>query len=96
MNIYRSQTNRPGIAATLQEWGDALIKQKQTEDAKDKLQRALYIRQSLQDRKNSLNILNSLAQISSDSTTKSWIEKLQSKRFKDWDEFVSTFNRFPE
>ena len=96
LNIYRAQTNRPGIAATLQEWGDALIKQKQTEDAKDKLQRALYIRQSLQDRKNSLNILNSLARISSDSMTRAWMEKLQNKQFGQWDEFVAAFNRFPE
>lgn len=95
LNIYRKQTNRPGIAATLQEWGDVLIQQKQLDDAKDKLQRALYIRQSLQDRKNSLNILNSLAQISSDSTTRVWIEKLQNKQFGQWDEFVGVFNRFP-
>ena len=96
LNIYRAQTNRPGIAATLQEWGDALIKQKQPEAAQDKLQRALYIRQSLQDRKNSLAILESLAQISSDSTTRAWIEKLQSKQFREWDEFVAAFNRFPD
>lgn len=95
LNIYRSQTNRPGIAATLQEWGDALIMQKQTEVAEDKLQRALYIRQSLQDRKNSLKILNSLAQISDNNKTSVWIEKLQNKQFKQWEEFVAVFNRFP-
>ena len=96
LNIYRAQANRPGIAATLQEWSVALVKQNQTETAKDKLQRALYIRQSLQDRKNSLAILNSLAEISSDGMTRAWTEKLQSKHFKEWDEFVAAFNQFPE
>ena len=95
LSIYRKQTNRPGIAATLQEWGDALIQQKQNNAAKDKLQRALYIRQSLQDRKNSLKTLNSLAKITNDSKTKTWIEKLQDKQFKQWDEFIISFNTFP-
>ncbi|MCK5002913.1 MAG: tetratricopeptide repeat protein [Gammaproteobacteria bacterium] len=95
LNIYRSETNRPGIAATLQEWANILIKQKKTEAAKDKLQRALYIRQSLQDRKNSLKILNSLAQISDNSKTGIWIDKLQNKQFKQWEEFVAVFNWFP-
>lgn len=95
LDIYRQQTNRPGIAATLQEWGDVLIQQKQTEAAKDKLQRALYIRQSLQDRKNSLKTLNSLARISNDSKSQAWIAKLKNKQFKQWDEFVAAFNRFP-
>ena len=96
LDIYRKQTNRPGIAATLQEWADTLIQQNQPEAAHDKLLRALYIRQSLQDRNNSLKTLNSLAQISNDSTTNAWIEKLQNKQFKQWDEFVAAFNRFPE
>ncbi len=95
LDIYRQQTNRPGIAATLQEWGDTLIQQKQTEVARDKLQRALYIRQSLQDRKNSLKVLNSLARISNDSKTQTWITKLKNKQFKQWDEFIAVFNRFP-
>ena len=95
LDIYRQQTNRPGIAATLQEWGDTLIQQNINEAAKDKLQRALYIRQSLQDRKNSLKTLNSLARISNDSKTQTWIAKLKNKQFKQWDEFVAAFNRFP-
>ncbi|MDH3342946.1 MAG: hypothetical protein OEM07_04405, partial [Gammaproteobacteria bacterium] len=94
LNIYRSQTNRPGIAATLQEWADALIMQ-QPEVAADKLQRALYIRQSLQDRKNCLKILNSFSRISDSSKTKTWTEKLQNQQFKQWDEFVAAFNQFP-
>ena len=95
LDIYRKQTNRPGIAATLQEWADVLIQQNQPEAAQDKLLRALYIRQSLQDRNNSLKTLNSLAKITDDSKTKSWIEKLQNKQFKEWDGFVAAFNRFP-
>lgn len=96
LNIYRQQTNRPGIAATLHEWGDALIQHKQTEAAKDKLLRALYIRQSLQDRNNSLKTLNSLAKTSSNSKANVWIEKLKNNQFRQWDEFVAAFNRFPE
>lgn len=96
LNIYRAQTNRPGIAATLQEWGDALIKQNQPDEAKDKLQRALYIRQSLQDRKNSLAVLNSMMQIANSNKKITWIEKLQNRQFREWDEFVAAFNRFPE
>ena len=96
LNIYRTQTNRPGIAATLLEWGDAEIQRKQIEDARDKLQRALYIRQSLQDRKNSLKILVSLVRASDNAKTRVWIEKLQNRQFMQWDEFVAAFNRFPE
>ncbi len=96
LSIYRQQTNRAGIAASLQEWGDALIQQDQTDTAKDKLLRALYIRQSLQDKKNSLKTLNSLTKISDDSTTNTWIEKLQNKNFNQWDGFVAAFSRFPE
>ena len=96
LNIYRTQANRSGIAATLHEWADAQIQKKQTDDAIDKLQRALYIRQSLQDRKNSLKILGSLARISDNSIIREWVEKLQNKQFKQWDEFIAAFNRFPE
>lgn len=95
LSIYRNKTNRPGIAATLQQWAEILIHQKQIEAAKDKLQRALYIRQSLQDRKKSLKILNSLGKISNDAVINIWIEKLKDRNFKQWDEFTSTFNRFP-
>ena len=96
LDIYRQQANRPGIAATLQEWGDLLIKDKQTEAAKDKLQRALYIRQYLQDKNNSLKILNSLNKISDSSKTKIWIKKIKNKDFKQWSNFISVFNQFPE
>ena len=95
LNIYRTQTNRPGIAATLQEWGNALIQKNQNVAASDKLHRALYIRQSLQDRRNSLDILSSLAHISNDNKTKTWIEKLKNKQFKQWDEFTAAINQFP-
>ena len=95
LNIYRQQANRPGIAATLQEWGTSLIQQKQIASAIDKLQRALFIRQSLQDRTNSLKILNSLATISGNNKTQAWIVKLQDKNFKQWDKFTAAFNQFP-
>lgn len=96
LNIYRQQTHRPGIAATLQEWADALIAQNQTEAANDKLLRALYIRQTLQDRNNSLKTLNSLARFTRDSRIQTWTEKLQDRNFKQWHEFVAAFNQFPE
>ena len=96
LNIYHRQANRSGIAATLQEWGDEEIQKKQIEDAEDKLQRALYIRQSLQDRKNSLKIIVSLARASDNAKTRVWIEKLQNRQFMQWDEFIAAFNRFPE
>ncbi|MCA1773753.1 MAG: hypothetical protein LC677_14575, partial [Halomonas sp.] len=94
-NIYRQQTHRPGIAATLQEWADVLIAHNQIEAAHDKLLRALYIRQSLQDRNSSLKTLNSLAQTTSDSKIQVWTEKLQDRNFKQWNEFMTAFNRFP-
>lgn len=96
LNIYRKQTNRPGIAATLQEWGNVLIQHKKIEAAKDKLQRAIFIRQTLQDRKNSLKILNSLTMISDDSKTQLWLKKLENNDFKQWAEFIAAFNQFPE
>lgn len=96
LDIYRQQTNRVGIAATLQEWANALIRVGQHESAEDKLLRALYIRQSLRDKKNSLKALASLAKISDDDKAPLWAERLKNKDFNQWDEFVSDFNIFPE
>ncbi len=46
---YRVKTSRPAIAATLKEWGKALLEQKRYDEANDRLERALAVRVSMQD-----------------------------------------------
>ena len=60
---YKSIPNRTGIAATLEQWGELLMQQRQWDAAEDKLQRALDVRLWLLDRADSAADLRRLAAI---------------------------------
>jgi len=100
--IYRKYTHRPGIASTLYEWGNDLLAQNKLEDAKEKFLRALYIRQTIEDKAGSVKILESLNKTYSElnstelsSQTEFWIDKINTAKFNQWEEFITAFNNFP-
>jgi len=102
LDIYRKHTHRPGIASTLHEWGDDLLGNNETDNAKEKFLRALYIRQTIKDKDGSLRILKSLdrAYIALGDTvkreqTEDWIKKLEKAAFNQWGKFTAAFNEYP-
>ena len=102
LGIYKEYAHRPGIASTLHEWGDRLIEDNNLSGAEDKLLRALFVRQSIQDEAGSIRLLTSLNQlydkqgdIRSANETVRWINKLSKARFNRWERFTKTFNRYP-
>ena len=60
LNAYRAAYYRPGIAATLEEWAELSMQQKNWASARDQLQRALNVRLSMYDRTHSLDDLEKL------------------------------------
>ncbi len=62
LNAYRAVYYRPGIAATLEEWADLSMQQKNWNTAKNQLQRALDVRLSMYDRTHSIRDLDNLMQ----------------------------------
>ncbi len=63
LNTYRAVYYRPGIAATLEEWADLSMQQKNWNAAKNQLQRALDVRLSMYDRTHSVRDLKKLSQM---------------------------------
>ena len=63
LTLYKKRAHRPGIASTLNEWGDDLIENDELESARGKLLRALFIRQSIEDKAGCIDVLNSLNEI---------------------------------
>jgi len=62
LDAYRAVYYRPGIAATLEEWADLSMQQKDWNAAKNQLQRALDVRLSMYDRTRSIRDLDNLMQ----------------------------------
>ncbi|HVC37539.1 MAG TPA: hypothetical protein VNF46_03960 [Gammaproteobacteria bacterium] len=62
LDTYRTAYYRPGIAATLEEWADLSMQQKNWNAAKNQLQRALDVRLSMYDRTHSIRDLDNLMQ----------------------------------
>lgn len=100
---YKQQAHRPGIASTLHEWGDDLIENKTFDSAKEKLQRALFIRQSIEDKAGCVDVLkslNTLHHTSNDSAlrklTSSWIKQVSSAKFDQWERFTKAFDTYPK
>jgi tetratricopeptide (TPR) repeat protein len=85
LNIYRKSTARPGIAATLYEWGREALTSGQPSKAKDLLQRALTVRISMQDHTGcieTMKLLQANATPKKDSRgdqLKYWLQVLQKK-----------------
>jgi len=100
--IYKKHAHKPGIASTLHEWGDRLMDDNDLPGAEDKLLRALFVRQSIQDEAGSIRLLMSLKalyekrdDIKSANETVRWINKLSATRFNRWERFIKTFNTYP-
>ncbi len=63
LDAYRGIYYRPGIAATLEEWAGLSMQQRDWADARERLQRALQVRLSMDDRSHSIRDLDKLAQV---------------------------------
>jgi hypothetical protein len=102
LSLYREAAHGPGIAATLSEWAAYDESHGATKNAVDKLNRALFIRTNLRDRKNSQKVLQQLANSYSQlgETNKSeranyWQKKLDSEIFEEWDTIRFEFENYP-
>lgn len=65
LDTYRGIYYRPGIAATLEEWAELNMRQKDWTSARGHLQRAINVRLSMYDRTHSIRDLDKLAQVES-------------------------------
>ena len=102
LSIYRKHAHKPGIASTLHEWGDLLIKENDLNSAEDKVLRALFVRQSMEDENGSIRLLISLNilyknqnNIRDSNNVIRWMNKISSGSFNQWDRFIKAFNNYP-
>lgn len=102
LSLYREAAHGPGIAATLSEWATYEESHGATKSAVNKLQRALFIRTNLHNRKNSQKVLRQLAtsysQLGETSKSKRasyWQKKLDNETFKEWDAIRFEFENYP-
>lgn len=79
MALYRRDTARAGLAATLTEWGQRLMAAKRWQEGRDRLDRALFVRTEMEDRHGLdqvLDLLDQLDQASGDQNrateTRQW------------------------
>jgi len=103
LELYREAAHSPGIAATLSEWGAYDNAGKAHENAIEKLQRALFIRANLHDRKNSQLVLRRLAtgyhqlgNTGKAGRASYWLQQLDEPMFKQWDAVISEFEHYPD
>lgn len=93
LSLYREEASSPGIAATLTEWAKYETSKSRHIEAINKLQRALFIRSNLQDRRNCHDILKQLAinykQIGDTEKIKQtafWLQAMETVHFNNWGE----------
>lgn len=102
LSLSQSLANRTAIAATLTQWANFDVEEKQFRDAEDKCLRALFIRHQLGDVKNSLLILKQLQIIYSETDQErarlisSWIMKLENGESGDWGRLVTEIDNYPQ
>ncbi len=103
LNLSRKLADRTAIAACLSQWAAIDSKAARYDAAEDKYLRALFIRHQLGDVKSSLNVLQNLKTIYSATSadqqlqlTESWINKLSTKQFDDWEQLFSDYESFPQ
>lgn len=99
---YRSTAHSPGIAATLAEWAKLDISNADYKSALSKLERALYIRTTIHDRRNSQKVLqllgtsyNKLSENSRSERASYWQNKLDNKTFEEWEALRLEFETYP-
>lgn len=102
LDIYRTLMYRPGIAATLAEWAQSDIDNNQANSANNKLERALFIRTEMKDRKHSKLILVQYRHLfkmtgmtDSLNTTNYWLSLLESDDFNQWQNLAQAYSLFP-
>lgn len=100
--LYRKAAHSPGIAATLTEWAVYDLSNSNFKEAADKLERALFIRTNLHDKKNTGKVLallatsyNKLGAINQSERANNWQRKLDSEIFEDWDAIRFEFENYP-
>ncbi len=102
LSISQKLANRTAIAATLTQWANVDINNKNYKQAKDKILRALFIRHQLRDVKSSLYLLQRLQLIyaatnnKKETLTKSWIEKISNHDLENWQQLFTYFDTYPE
>lgn len=102
LSLYRESAHGPGIAATLSEWALYDTSKGTFEKAVEKLQRALFIRSNLHDRRNSQRVLEQLAanyqglgKTSNMKRASYWQKKLDNEAFEEWDAIRFEFENYP-
>ncbi len=102
LSIYRETAHSPGIAATLFEWANHDNTNNDYPAAINKLQRALFIRVNLNDRKKSRKILqqlstsyNQLGEADKSERANYWQKKLDNEFFEEWDAIRFEFENYP-
>jgi len=102
LSISQKLANRTAIAATLTQWANIDINNKNHEQAEDKILRALFIRHQLRDVKNSLYLLQRLQIIyaatnnKKETLAKNWIEKISNHDLENWQKLFTDFDNYPE
>ena len=101
LSISRQLANRTAIAATLTQWANIDINNKNHKQAEDKILRALFIRHQLRDAKSSLLLLQKLQTVyiatnnKKETLTKNWIKKLSDRELNDWENLFTNFDTYP-
>jgi len=101
LTIYRDKARSTSIASTLTEWAEKNITHGDYSAAIANLEKSLFIRHSLRDKKRSLAILNKLqlAHEKSGNSEKSeqasiWAEELKKETFDQWKELIRDFDPY--
>lgn len=103
LKLYREAAHSPGIAATLTESATHDLSSTNYQNATNKLERALFIRANLHDRKNSQKVLkqlttsyNQLGKTNKSERAGYWQRKLDKATFEDWDAIRFEFESYPK
>ena len=102
LSISQKLANRTAIAATLSQWADVDINNKNYQQAEDKILRALFIRHQLADVKSSMALLQRLQLVYTATNNKkaalakNWIEKISNNDLENWSQLFTDFDTYPE
>lgn len=99
VKIYRDELARPGLAAVLAEWGQYLEEEKDRDGARDRFDRALFVRVEMQDRYGSERVLALLEELDADNAqgqrleeTRRWRAVISKKHPAMWGGLIEKRN----
>ena len=88
---YHSALHRPGIASTLEEWGDLMLSRQAFDEAADLLHRTLLIRIRILDREGTLQTMDKLTiafigtgRGQKATNLETWRKLIEKEDFRDW------------